>query len=310
MLYCFEDKAKPHAATKPPALAQEVPVTEDEKPAHVQVYPAELLRRPGDKEQLTVRLFNSRGQFLREAKPEEVQFSLDGPGTISPAGQFTTPDDAAHVATIVNAKVGDLAGRSRIRIVPPLPWKFDFEGLKDAPITWVGARYRHVLRPVDGSTVMTKITTIPRGTKSRLSMGHSDLSDYTVQEDFKAAVVDNKLPDTGVIAQGYTLEVSGENRWLKLFSWGSHDKRTFKEIPFDLEPDVWYTLKLRASVADGKAQLQGKVWKRDGKEPAEWTIELVDPTPNTHMLPACLATRPTPSYTSTTSSLLPIPRTK
>jgi hypothetical protein len=189
------------------------------------------------------------------------------------------------VATIVNVKVGDIAGRARIRMVPPLPWKFDFEGLKDAPITWVGARYRHMVRQVDGSTVMVKITTIPRGTKSRLSMGQSDLSDYTVQQDFKAAVVDNKLPDTGVIAQGYTLEVSGENKWIKLFSWGSHDKRTFKEIPFTLEPNVWYTMKLRAANVDGKAQLQGKVWKRDGQEPAEWTIEMIDPLPNTHSSP-------------------------
>ncbi|MDX1944071.1 MAG: PQQ-binding-like beta-propeller repeat protein [Pirellulaceae bacterium] len=284
-LHCFEDKTKPHGATPAPAAPQESPVASDDKPAQVQVFPAESLLRPGEKVQYTVRLFNSRGQFLSNAQPESVQFTLDGPGSITPAGEFTAPDDATHSATIVNVKVGELAGRARLRIVPPLPWRFDFEGLKDAPITWVGARYRHVLRQVDGNTAMVKITTIPRGTKSRLSMGHSDLSDYTVQEDFKAAIVDNKLPDTGVIAQGYTLEVSGENKWLKLFSWGSHDKRTFKEIPFLLEPNVWYTLKLRATVADGKAQLQGKVWKRDDKEPADWTIELTDPMPNTHGAP-------------------------
>ena len=77
-----------------------------------------------------------------------------------------------------------------IRIVPKLPWKFDFEGLKDAPITWVGARYRHVMRQVDGSNTMVKITTIPLGTRSRLSMGPSDLHDYTIQTDFKAADVE------------------------------------------------------------------------------------------------------------------------
>jgi hypothetical protein len=26
--------------------------------------------------------------------------------------------------------------------------------------------------------------------------------------------------------------------------------------------------------------LQGKIWKRDGKEPADWTIEMTDPAPN------------------------------
>jgi hypothetical protein len=161
-----------------------------------------------------------------------------------------------------------------------LPWKFDFEGLKEAPITWVGARYRHVMRPVDGSNTMVKITTIPLGTRSRLSMGPSNLHDYTIQTDFKAAP-GVKLPDVGVIAQGYTLEVSGENKWLKLMSWIAHDKRTQKELPFKLEPNVWYTLKLRAANEDGKAVLQGKIWKRDDKEPADWSIEMKDPMPNT-----------------------------
>ena len=44
----------------------------------------------------------------------------------------------------------------------------------------------------------------------------------------------------------------------KLMSWIAHDKRTQKELPFKLEPGVWYTLKLRAANEDGKAVLQGK----------------------------------------------------
>jgi hypothetical protein len=249
----------------------------DAKPAQLQIVPAELLLRPGDKQQLTVRLFNNRGQFLKETPAE---FKLEGPGSVSAAGEFAAPGDAGHVATIVTAKVGDLTGKSRIRIVPPLPWKFDFEGLTDAPLTWVGARYRHVMRQVDGSNVMVKITTIPLGMRSRLWMGQPDLHDYTIQADFKGAVADGKKPDVGLIGQGYTLEVSGESKWIKLVSWIPHDKRAFKEIPFNFDPNVWYTMKLRTANGDGKAILQGKVWKRDQKEPADWTIELRDPAPN------------------------------
>ncbi len=36
---------------------------------------------------------------------------------------------------------------------------------------------------------------------------------------------------------------------------------------------VWYTLKFRAAVEDGKAVLRGKVWQRGEPEPAEWTID-------------------------------------
>ncbi|HEX5106414.1 MAG TPA: PQQ-binding-like beta-propeller repeat protein [Pirellulaceae bacterium] len=279
-LYCFEDKSKEHGATPRPPQPEETPVAQDEKPAQLQVVPCELLMQPGEKQQLTVRLFNANGQFLKETPAE---FAVEGDGAVSPQGEFTA-SDTGHAATYVTAKAANLTARSRIRVVPPLPWKFDFENLKDPPITWVGARYRHVLRQMDGSNVMVKVSTIPLGTKSRCSMGQSDLSDYTIQADFKAAVA-NKLPNAGVIAQGYTLEVSGENEWIKLVSWVPHDKRYFKEIPFQLEPNVWYTMKLRATVADGKAVLQGKVWKRDAKEPADWTIELTDPVPNTHGAP-------------------------
>jgi len=274
-LYCFEDTSKKHGASERPALAKEA-AADDQKPAVLQVSPCEILLSPGEKKQLTARIYNSRGQLLKETPAE---YSLEGPGAISAKGEYTAAEGAAHTATIATAKAGELTGQARIRVVPKLPWKFDFEGLKDAPVTWVGARYRHVMRQVDGSNVMVKITTIPLGTRSRLSMGSSDLHDYTVQTDFKAA--DGlKLPDVGVIAQGYTLEVSGENEWLKLMSWIAHDKRTQKELPFKLEPNVWYTLKLRAANEDGKAVLQGKIWKRDDKEPANWSIEMKDPMPN------------------------------
>jgi len=282
-LYCFEDKSKQHGSTERPAPAKESPVTGDNKPAQVQVVPAELLMRPGEKQQLTVRLFNSRGQLLNESP---ATFAVQGAGEISASGEFTVPAGLPPTASIVTAKVGLLSGRARIRIVPPLPWKFDFEGLTDAPLPWVGIRYRHVARQMEGGTVLTKITTIPKGTKSRGSFGPSDLADYTTQADIKIAAAGNgKLPTAGIIAQGYTLEISGESHWLKLFSWGSHDKRTFKEMAFDPEPDVWYTLKLRAANVDGKAQLQGKLWKRGEPEPEAWTIEMVDPVPNTHGAP-------------------------
>jgi hypothetical protein len=282
-LYCFQDLNKTPGATERPAQPTETEVSEDQTPTHLQVVPAELLLKPGDKQQLTVRLFNAKGQFLKESA---ATFTVQGTGAVSDSGEFSAPADASHSAATITAKVGNLVGRSRIRVVPPLPWKFDFEGLTDAPLPWVGIRYRHVARKVDDNTVLAKITTIPKGTKSRGSLGHSDLSDYTMQADIKmSAAANGKLPTAGIVAQGYTLEISGENRWLKLYSWGSHDKRSFKEIEFDPEPNVWYTLKLRAANVDGKAQLQGKVWKRDASEPDAWTIELVDPVPNTHGSP-------------------------
>ena len=281
-MYCFEDKTKEHGLTERPKPREESPVSEDPTPAQVQIVPAEVLMKPGESKKFEVRVYNSKGQLLKDSKAK-VTLTTTGPVTIDEkTGEFTAAPEAAHEAAYITAELeGGIQGRSRIRIVPPLPWKFDFENLTDAPITWVGARYRHQLRTVDGNKMLVKITTIPKGTRSRASMGPSDLHDYTVQADVKAADGGpGKEPDIGVIAQGYTLEMSGLNKRLMIHSWFAHDKRHFTSQDFDLEPNVWYTMKLRAANEDGKAVLRGKVWKRDEPEPTNWTIELVDPQPN------------------------------
>lgn len=289
-LYCLEDKSKDRDSTPRPAAPQIASVSTDEKPALVQLVPAELLMKPGQIRSFEVRLYNSRGQFLKTSKAE---FELDGPGQIGEDGTFLAPTGKAHQATIVNAKVGDLVGRARVRIVPPLPWEFDFEGLDAPPITWVGARYRHVIREMDGSNVMVKITTIPKGTRSRCWFGHPDLSDYTIQADVKGALQNNQMPDIGLIAQGYVLDLQGAAQKLQIRTWGPQ-LRMARTVDYDWKPNVWFTMKFKASTEDVKgedgkvsvqAALQGKVWPKGGDEPAEWTIEARDASPNTQGSP-------------------------
>ncbi len=136
-------------------------------------------------------------------------------------------------ATIVTAKVGDVTGQARIRIVPPLPWKFDFNDTPlaknpakpdappegEAPLTWIGARHRHKIREMDGDKVMVKVTTIPKGTRSQCWMGPPDLHDYTIQADLRGANNNGQLPDMGLIAQRYTLDLMGNSQQLQIRSW-------------------------------------------------------------------------------------------
>ncbi len=276
-IYCIEDKSKKPSFELPPDEPTESPVEDDPKVAHVQVVPADVLMKPGESVQFHVRLYNSKGQFLRESP---AAFSVDGPGTISDEGLFEAPADAQHVAAIITANVDGVKNRARIRIVPPLPWHFDFEGLTDLPITWVGARYRHVIRAEDGNNVAVKITTIPKGTRSRCWFGHSNLHDYTITADVRGAITDGKMPDIGLIAQGYGIDMQGASQKLQIRSWVANPVRREKTVDFAWKADVWYTLKFRASVEDGKAVLKGKVWPRDAVEPDDWTVELVDDAPN------------------------------
>ena len=340
------------------------------------MFPAEVLLRPGQTQQFSVRLFNARGQRL--ADPKNATFSVDG-GKIAADGKFTADPASSHSAVTVQAKVGELTGVARVRVVPELPWKFDFSS-GQIPVTWVGARYRHVALDEDllkqlhaenpmaaqlyiyftssfvnsgipkqvfdnstpaqkwtqfqrflrlefttvdeakpaidpalqvlvdrgvlasreweqvpnvglrltvqkgpykqqGNGVMTKITTIPKGTRSRCSFGHTDLHDYTIVADVQGAMKEAKQPDMGVVAQGYILELQGEHQSVEIATWPTQ-RRMAQRVEFPWKADIWYTLKLRASTENGKAVLRGKVWVRGEPEPDAWTVEAIDESPN------------------------------
>jgi len=168
-----------------------------------------------------------------------------------------------------------------------LPWKFTFDELKNPPVTWVGARYRHVIRTVDGSPAMVKITTIPKGARSQAWMGPSNLSNYTILADVKGSEMSDQLPDIGLIAQGYTLDLMGNSQQLQIRTW-TPQRRMAQTIDFPWQADVWYRMKFQASVEDdasaptGKvAVLKAKVWPKDQAEPKEWTVTARDQSPQT-----------------------------
>ena len=152
------------------------------------------------------------------------------------------------------------------------------------PITWVGARYRHVIREVDGSNAMVKITTIPKGTRSRSWMGHSDLSNYTIQADVKGARNNDKMPDIGLTGQGYCLDMQGESQRLQIRTWVPQE-RMARTLDFAWKEDQWYTMQFRVAVEDGKAVLRAKVWEKGSPEPADWMLEAIDDVPVTQGSP-------------------------
>lgn len=319
-LYCIGDAAvtKSHETTdaQPKAAAQLVadatkgPAGE---PAWVQVVPAEAQIGAGATLPLKVRLYDAAGRFVKESAAE---FSATA-GSVAADGTYTAP--AGHAAAIVTAKVGGLEGRARIRSMPPLPWKFDFEDIPlaadpktgvvkgEPPLPWIGMRYRHVVREAEGSKCLVKITTIPKGTRSQGWIGPIELHDYAIQADFRAqetgvgrpgspasagpattsdadafakafgtpgALEKARMPDMGLIAQRYTLDLMGAAQQLQVRSWPPQVATHFsKTIPFAWEAGRWYTIRFEARTKDGTALLRGKVWPRGTPEPAAWTLE-------------------------------------
>ena len=319
-MYCIGNADAKPAADPPPAPPAEAELT-DKSPALVQVVPAEALIKPGEKISFKTRLYNAIGQLIKET---EAAYAVDGPAEITPQGQLTAQAVTSHAAATITAKVGELTGTARIRIEPPLPWKFDFTD-GQVPVTWVGARVRHQTRDLDGDKVLVKVTTVPKGTRSQAWMGPTDLHDYTIQADVRGSKVfidvpiagaegasgesdkekkdgdekdakpkadekpaegtattekSGKMPDIGLIAQRYTLDLMGAKQQVEIRSWTSVLDRFSKQVPFPWKPDTWYTMKFQANVIDGKAVLKGKVWPRGESEPSTWTIEATDEYPN------------------------------
>ena len=134
-------------------------------------------------------------------------------------------------------------------------------------------------RAIDGNGVMVKVKTIPKGTRSQSWMGHTYFNNYTIQADVMGARKDGKMPDVGLIGQRYTLDLMGASQQLQIRTWPPQ-LRMAKTVPFKWEPNVWYTIKMKTAVEDGKSVLRGKVWKRGAEEPKEWLVEAVDESPN------------------------------
>jgi outer membrane protein assembly factor BamB len=278
-LYCIGNKDQEPSADPRPEQPAESPVSEDEKPALLQIAPCEMLMKPGEKVRLQARLYNAKGQYLKQA--EDVQWSVEGTGSIDEHGYFHAPRGDKPEVALITGKSGEISGTGRIRISPPLPWSFDFNDGKIPP-TWIGVRGRFQPREVDGEKVLVKVTTVPKGTRSQSWMGQDDLHDYTMQADVRGALTEGKLPDIGLIDQRYTFDMMGAAQQLQIRSWTPMlEARFAKTVPFEWKPDTWYTMKFQSENKDGEAVLRGKVWPRGDKEPEEWQVEAADKTPNT-----------------------------
>jgi len=134
--------AQPTADPQPTA-AEETPASADTTPATALLVPVESLLLPGQKQQLSVWLYNAKGRFLSVSKPDEVQFSIAGGGEMDEQGKYHAPKDAEAIASVVTATVGEIKAAARIRVVPEFPWNITYDdGI--VPITGVGIRYRNI----------------------------------------------------------------------------------------------------------------------------------------------------------------------
>ncbi|MFQ5675854.1 MAG: hypothetical protein ACE5G1_08170 [bacterium] len=262
---------------------------------HIQIVPAVIWARVSDKVPFSVRGFDEAG---RKTTAPKAEFSLSGlQGEIAKNGTFTPDKNAGMQAGYVIAKVGELESRARVQVSPGLPMELtfeDFEVNKNPPFWPCASKF--IVKSVDDNKVLMKPPSRVGLNRHNLFIGTSDMSGYTIQADLKGVKVKRRSPDMGLIANRYYFDFMTKKKRLQLRTWPAELERFSKEVDFTWTPDIWYTMKMRVDIENGKAIVQGKVWPRDQKEPEAWTITAEDPHPNTHGSPGLYGDAPTPIY--------------
>jgi len=276
-LYAIGKKTSAAPTKMPPAMFG--PGAAGGAPAYVQVVPAEVILKPGERVRLRARLINDRGDFVGESK---AAWSLEQlGGTVQPDGTYAAPADAKTQGGQVKATVGQLSGTARVRIFAPLPWTDDFQStaINTLPGPWVNAVNKYAVRELDGGKVLVKLAEnqFSLVKRARAFIGPNDWSNYTIEADVRSSTKRRQMGDVGIVAQRYQLVLFGNHEKLELQSWQPETARTVS-IAYPWKPDTWYHLKLRVeNLPDGKVRARGKVWPTGEAEPAEWTIERIDP---------------------------------
>jgi outer membrane protein assembly factor BamB len=373
-IYCIAKKdAKPEYGEIPPMPAEK---DAEQKVAQVQVIPADVVMRPGEKIKFTVRTFDANGRYLGDAKPGDAKFAIaqltipppppraniprpDVPAAPAPlpsaegskpnavdepkkdpaaavaAGEAPKPTGDAgrgaliaapaappttgptkagnlmgevaadgtyaavkgpHQAGAVEVTVGSATAQARVRVFPPLPWKFDFQAapVGKPPLTWLGAggKYAVVQDPDDANNkVLQKLMDIDLYYRARTNFGAVDMTEYTLQADVKVEekTINEKkvLPDGGIINQRYVLILNGLNQTLQIHIWPSAlpgnnnpSGSAHATAKFPWEAKKWYRLKLQVTQEKDKAVARGKCWIVGQEEPKDWNLTLDDIIPN------------------------------
>jgi outer membrane protein assembly factor BamB len=220
------------------------------------------------------------------AQPPPLAGKLD-PNSNSSQGSVALAPNPSQQG-YVEVKIGPLTARGRVRVAPQIPFKTDFEKAPpgSSPAGWVNTNGKFLVKKVGDNMVLSKVNdnARPPVAKAIAYITQPNASNYTIQADVRGGTVREKLPDAGLVNCRYTLLLDGKpdpklGRTLRITSWEGHS-RVNATVPFDWQPDTWYTMKFVVEPMEKTALARGKVWKTGEKEPDAWTISFEDPFPN------------------------------
>jgi outer membrane protein assembly factor BamB len=295
--YCIGTK---NGKSSPPAKSEPAQTTSAGKVAHLQIVPADLVLAPGESALFKLLAFDEQGHLVKEIKsadwalptPPVPEGKKSGPPALKgdvTDGKVTVAKAVSNQQGYVVAKAEGLIARARVRVAPLLPYQEDFEKYADGAVPggWVNTQGKfYVAKLKDGTKVLKKVNdkASPLIARGNAYIGMPSLKDYTIEADVLGGKVGDDLPDMGVVASRYTLFLTGNIQKLRIVSWDALP-RVDRTISFPWKADAWYRLKLTVEQKGKQAVVRGKVWPRDQQEPAQWTLSVTDPRPNTEGSP-------------------------
>jgi len=301
-LYCFGNKGNNPGL--PPALAEEK-WPQPGPAAQLQIIPAEVLLKPGEKISFRVRALDANGLTVEDVKdPKRIKWAHYIPPTarvkssmkaeFNEAGQLIAGADPVPSAGAFEAVADNLRGIFRGRVLPGLPIRQDFEAFQLSemttnnvepptpfaypPLPWIGARFKFDVREKDGNKCLVKTVDNRFFQRATVFMGDPGLKNYTIEADVMSEGNKRKMSDVGLINQRYKIVLKGNEKKLEV---SSNDELFRFSKEFNWSPNVWYHLKARVDVAaDGSGVVRAKAWPKGEAEPASWTFEV--PHPHAH----------------------------
>jgi len=292
-LYCFGKKGNnsglPHDA---PSERRPQPG----KTVALQIVPAEVLLRPGEKARFTVRGIDANGFVTETFDSSRVTWAKYIPPTarvrsemnadFNPQGELVAASATQPSAGAFQATVGDYKGTFRGRILPDMPLSENFEGFNPTetlpsdpaakfaypPLPWIGARFKWDVRELDGNKMLAKTLDNIFFQRTTVFIGHPDARNYTLEADVMSDGNRRTMSSVGLVNQRYYIILNGNAQELEV---NSNQERIKVTAPFKWAAHQWYHLKTRVDIEPGGAGVvRAKAWKRGDPEPEKWTLEV------------------------------------
>lgn len=300
-LYCFGRPGDNPGRPQPPASALRPPPG---PPARLQIIPYDVALHPGESQALRVRKLDAEGRIVEElADLSAVEWAPYVPPTarvksrmnarVNRQGEIVADDQPVPSAGAFQARLGDLTGTFRGRVLPypPLAETFDAFELAETtandvepptpfaypPLAWIGARVKFEVREKEGAKALTKTIDNKFFQRGITFIGTPDMQNYTIEAEVLSEGTRRKMSEVGLINQRYLIALKGNDQKIEISSNMERLRVPEGTAPpnFRWRPNTWYHLKARVDVAeDGSGVVRAKAWPRGEPEPEGWVVEV------------------------------------